>query len=231
MLEPTSYSDLVEDYERTTASLRLCAEAEQQHLLDDVRRNAEELVRATSGASLQRLAIWHVDYFYRLLHRVDSVDRASFLFVRAVGQPLNEALAMAGTAIAYLVDNEIPHDRLVPGARFFGAMGRMVASPELIAAELARADGVPVEDVTGPHLPAYLAEATVVALRLAERAITRRDSFLWISGSCSIDVYQALASRLDEPYTGVFRNHPPEEGSTVQVFRGLGSALPIDPQY
>jgi hypothetical protein len=192
---------------------------------------AGTLIGAVSGDQLDELAIWQIDHCYRLLHRLDFVDRASFLFAHAVVQPLNVALITEGKAIAYLVDNEIPHDRLVPGAKFFAAMGRVVASPELIAAEMARVDGLEVDDVLGAHLAKYLVEATSVALRLAERLIRNREPFLWISGNTPLDVYQAIASKLDDSYLGVFRNQPPDDGTTVQVFRRLADSSPIDPQY
>lgn len=222
---PKSYVELVEDYDRITTSLRTGGDPAP------IKQLAETLVGAVSGDKLDELAIWQIDHAYRLLHRLYFVDRASFVYAQAVVQPLNVALLTEGKAIAYLVDNEIPSDRLVPGAKFFAAMGRVVASPELIAAEMARVDSVDVTDVMGAHLAKYLTEATAVALRLAERLIRNHEPFLWISGNTPLDVYQALATRLDDSYVGVFRNQPPTDGTTVQVFRRGAESSPIDPQH
>jgi hypothetical protein len=227
-----NYVELVESFESLSGEIRTLDADDANAAVEELRTSAARLCRAVAAESLERLAIWHVDYFYRLLNRLDSLDPVSFAVLDAIGRPVSGHLAYAGRALAYLVDNAIPHDRLIPAGRFFGALGYVVASPELLAGELAKHDGVVWDDVCGPHLPQYLGEGSLLAKRLYLDLVSQTRCVAWLSGNTSAEWYQGLGKSLEgSGYIGVFRNLAPVEGSQVQVFQSAEATVPVDPAY
>jgi hypothetical protein len=226
-----TFIELMESYEAATEELRALAEPERAGALAAMRGEAAGWLAtsATSAAtdeSLWKLAVWHVDYLYVLLNQVDFVDTTSFAFVREVSAPLDDVLRASGKAIAYVVDNELAEDRLVPALHFLGAARRPVVSPEVFVAKLA------AEAAVSEPRERYVVEATAIAMRMVERFVAAGQSFVWVSGEGDLAALQHVADLLDERYVGVFRNHAPEPGSAVQVFRMPGGApVRLAPQY
>jgi hypothetical protein len=238
MLRPMSvstaatYQELAKEYLPFTEALRAASPAESAALVGELERKARELLLPLGREALAEVAVWHADHFYCLLHALSFVDDASFAFVHAVGTALCGVLARARVSVASLIDNQIPHDRLLPLNAFFGAMGFVVASPELLAKQLAEHDGVVVDDVNGAHLPRYLQEATLLAMRLFGEAVAERLPVLWASGVGELEAYVALARVLEgKPYVGMFRNQPPGLEQAVQSFQTLTRQVALDPNY
>jgi hypothetical protein len=149
----TTYAALANEYPRVTEALRAASVTEAATLTDSLERRARDLLAPLDHEMLAKVAAWHTDHFYCLLHALSFLDRASLAFARAMGVALCAALTKAGVSVASLVDNQIPHDRIVPLKALFNSLGFVVASPELLAQELAAHDGLAVNDVNGPHLP------------------------------------------------------------------------------
>lgn len=228
----SAYAALANEYPRLTDTLRGATATEVAALAEGLERRARDLLAPLDRETLGNVAAWHIDHFYCLLHALSFLDRASLTFARAVGAALRAALTNAGVSVASLVDNEIPHDRMVPLKALFNSLGFVVASPELLAQDLAKHDGLAVDDVNGPHLPSYLAEATGLAVRLFEETLAKRLPVLWASGSTELETYVRLARLLAEvPYIGIFRNQPPDLEQAVQLFQTLTHRIAIDPNY
>jgi hypothetical protein len=226
------YPELAERFEGLAAAVRALPPGGREAALAKLAGEARQSVATIERARLEELALWHTDFFYRTLNRVSFVDDASFAVAGALGSAVRSVLGDAGVGIAYLVDNALPHDRIVPAEPFFNSLGFVVASPELFAIKLAHHDGIVVQDALGDHLPRYAEEATMVAARLFDMAIAKGLPIAWLSGACDFEVYVHLAQRLERTsYVGVFRNEAPEEGSRVHVFRRGGKSVPIDPNY
>src|SRR5262249_28042577 len=148
------------------------------------------------------------------------LDKASFAVAGALGTLVAEQLARCKCSIAYLVDNEIAHDRLLAAIPLFGAMGIGVACPEHLALQLARADGLAVDDIRSERLRQYGQEAGSVAVRLYGEIVRSGRPVMWISAVADLELLQHLADELNgSGYVGVFRNCAPEDGTNVQVFR------------
>ena len=227
-----AYAGLAREYPQVTEALRTASAAGVAALTDSLERRARDLLAPLDHETLAKVAAWHTDHFYCLLHALSSLDRASLAFARAIGVALCAALTKAGVSVVSLVDNEIPHDRIVPLKALFNSLGFVVASPELLAQELAAHDGLVVNDVKGPHLPSYLAEATALATRLFEEALAKRMPVLWVSGSTELETYVRLARLLGEmPYIGIFRNQPPDLEQAVQLFQTPTHRVALDPNY
>lgn len=228
----TTYAALANEYPRVTEALRAASATQAAALTDSLERRARDLLAPLDHEILAKVAAWHTDHFYCLLHALSSLDRASLAFARAIGGALCAALTKAGVSVASLVDNEIPHDRIVPLKALFNSLGFVVASPELLAQELAAHDGLVVNDVNGPHLPSYLAEATALATRLFEEALAKRQPVQWVSGATELETYVRLARLLREmPYIGIFRNQPPDLEQSVQLFQTPTHRIALDPNY
>jgi len=228
----TTYAALANEYPRVTEALRAASATEAAALTGSLERRAGDLLAPLDHEILAEVAAWHTDHFYCLLHALSVLDQASLTFARAIGVALCAALAKAGVSVASLVDNAIPHDRIVPLRALFNSLSFVVASPELLAQELAVHDGLAVNDVNGPHLPSYLAEATALATRLFEEALAKRQPVLWVSGATELETYVRLARLLGGmPYIGIFRNQPPDLEQAVQLFQTSTHRIALDPNY
>jgi len=228
----TTYPALAKAHSSLTEALRAASTAEAAALASDLERQARELLTPLGSEALAEIAAWHADHFYCLLHSLSFIDGATIAFARALGVPLRGALASASISVASLIDNQVPHDRLLPLKVLFNSMGFVVASPELLARELAMQDGLVIDDMNGPHLPRYLQEATHLAIRLFGEAVSERQPVLWVSGATGLDSYLALAQCLDgTPYVGTFRNQPPELEQAVQLFQTLTRQVALNPDY
>lgn len=214
MRRPTDYFSLVEAYAATTALLSRMSAAEAEQASQEILELSLRLLER-DGFDMERLAklaVWHADKFYRLVNQVDGLDASSLLFMRSVGAAFEAVTKARGLRVAYLVDNEVPADRLTGLRAAFSSLGFVVASPELLVEPLVAATpGVQPEQV--------FAEAAAVATRQYRTAIGERRNVLWVSGGLSLDHLQALADVLrGEPYVGAFRNDVPADGTEVQVF-------------
>jgi hypothetical protein len=219
MRPPTDYFDLIERFVETTDALRALSDEDQKAagaaLMD---RGLDLLLRVTDAPDkLEKLCVWHTDKLYRLLNEVEVLDGASFVFLRAVGAVFGVVTKQRGLSVAYLVDNEIPMDRLLGVDAAFRSLGFVVASPELSAVKLG----------AGPdaNLSELRDESIALARRLFDEALAARRHVVWLSGAVTLAELQDLARALDgAPYVGIFRNDVPKDGTTVQVFRSGGAS-------
>jgi hypothetical protein len=219
----SSFFELAENYERFTGELREIArgraraEAERQF-----QELADRLLAPYQDAEMEKLAIWHSDYWYRLFNRLSLLDEASFAFLRPLGAAVQKKLRQRDRAVVYLIDNRVHPSRLAAAAAYFGALGFVFGSPETMAIELATGHGVQLEpdaDELDPRLGQFMSEAIVVAVRLCQQAIEARSSVLFLSGECDLDVYRQMARTLrDTPLIGLFRNSAPDDGSDIELF-------------
>ena len=126
----TAYAALANEYAELTDALRAATATEAAALTDSLERRARDLLAPLDHEILARVAAWHTDHFYCRLHALSFLDGASLAFARAMGVALCAALTKAGVSVASLVDNEIPHDRIVPLKALFNSLGFVVVSPE-----------------------------------------------------------------------------------------------------
>jgi len=211
-----TWFELIEDFEPRTAKLRAMTKPEQERACEALTREASGLVSMVQPENFPKLMVWHADKLYRIVNAVSMLDGASLLFLGTIGRVFAGAAREHGRAIAYIVDNVVSEDRLRGIRAAFNAAGFVVASPELLAAELARADGRENVD-----LARYEIEAIGLALRVVEGAVADRHHCLWVSGMCDQDAIGAAIKHVGDRYVGVFRNEAPVDGSSVDVFRGL----------
>lgn len=222
------YIALVENFEATSESIRHLDDKEKERVRGELIAEATSHLARYAADDFEKLMVWHTDKLYRVLNAVPLLDGASFVFLRALGAAFGAAAKQRATAIAYLVDNGVPEDRLRGVHAAFSALGFVVASPELLAVALGEADGVAPDEVLGPRLETYRAEAIAVAGRVFASALADRRSCIWLSGACDEDDLRAVAGSLDGlPYVGVFRNDAPVDGTKVQVFRARGKSDPL----
>ena len=152
-------------------------------------------------------------------------------------QALRAASAAEGAALTDSLERRArdllaPLDHEMLAKALFNSLGFVVASPELLAQELAAHDGHVVNDVNGSHLPSYLAEATALATRLFEEALAKRLPVQWVSGATELETYVRLAQLLGgRPYLGIFRNQPPDLEQAVQLFQTPTHRIALDPNY
>jgi hypothetical protein len=215
-----SFIQLAEDYERLSGELRRTAPGPARDKeVAELEALATRLIAPYDEAQIEKLAIWHADFFYRLFNRLSLLDDASFAFLRPVGAAVRKRLLRSGRAIVYLIDNRLPSSRMAAVGPYHNALGFVVASPEQLAMEIAAADGVAIEEADDPRLARFFAEGTAVAMQLAAQVIAEPASLLFLSGACDLDVYRRIAGRLrGTPLIGMFRNEAPVDGSPVVVF-------------
>ncbi|MGH7330542.1 MAG: hypothetical protein ACREJX_19510, partial [Polyangiaceae bacterium] len=126
-----------------------------------------------------------------------------------------------GASIAYLVDNQIPTDRLLGVRAAFNALGFAVASPELFVEPL-------LEATPGASAENVFEEAIALAMRQVKTAVAERQHVLWVSGGADLGALQYVADMIaNAPFVGVFRNDVPEDGTNVHVFRSGGKSAPL----
>jgi hypothetical protein len=226
MRRPTDYFSLVEGYAATTAELSRMPAADAEQASKEILELALSLIErdGSDRQRLEKLAVWHADKFYRLVNQVDALYPSSLLFMRSVGAAFEAVTKARGLRVAYLVDNQVPADRLAGVRAAFSSLNFVVASPELFVEPLVAATpGANPEQVFG--------EAAVVAATQFRTAIGERRNVLWLSGGLSGGQLQDLADLLrNEPYVGVFRNDDPADGTEVQVFLfgGRSERLSVD---
>ncbi|HTQ47810.1 MAG TPA: hypothetical protein VMI75_33865 [Polyangiaceae bacterium] len=218
MRRPVDYFSLVEAYASTVAQLSRLSAADAEQASKEILELSLRLLERESGDTerLEKMAVWHADKFYRLVNQVDALDGSSFLFMRSVGAAFEAVTKGRGLRVAYLVDNEVPMDRMQGIRAAFSSLGFVVASPELFVEPL-------VAETPGARPEQVFGEAAAVAARQFRLAIGERRNVLWVSGGLSSSDLQALADMLrGEPYVGVFRNDAPADGTQVKVFLAGG---------
>ena len=219
------YFAIVESFETTADELRRASDAERTRAGAALAEEAARALARHRPDDLEKLMVWHTDKLYRVLNAVPLLDASSFVVLRALGSAFGAITKERGVAIAYVVDNGVPEDRLRGVHAAFSALGFMVASPELFAVKLGEADGVPSDQALGPMLGRYRVEAIMLARRLFDGALDDRRHCVWLSGECDADDLRAVARTLDRrPYVGVFRNDAPVDGTNVQIFRTRGKS-------
>ena len=92
----TTYAALANEYPELTEALRAATASEAAALTDNLEQRARDLLAPLDHEMLARVAAWHTDHFYCLLHALSFLDRASLAFARAMGVPLCAALNKAG---------------------------------------------------------------------------------------------------------------------------------------
>jgi hypothetical protein len=222
MRPPSDYFALIESFSETTEALRAMPDAAQQAAgLELMEQAFEHFLRVTdTPEKLEKLCVWHADKLYRIMNAVDVLDTASFVFLRAVGSAFGVVLKQRKTSVAYLVDNEVPMDRLLGIRAAFKSLGFTVVSPELLIADLAQG--------TDDDLAALRTQAMLLARKQFRDAVSQQQHVLWLSGSATTEELTAMAHELDAaPYVGVFRNDVPADGTTVHVFRQGGRSVPL----
>jgi hypothetical protein len=221
----STYFDLVEGFEATTAQIRSRGPAHDERAREEIAERAIATLVPLGAESFEKLMVWHTDKLYRLLNHVDILDQASFVFLSAIGAAFDVVARERGRAMAYLVDNAIPYDRMKGLQAAFRALRFVVASPELVAIELGKHDGLGEEEVLAKHFARYAEEASAVALQLVAKVVEERRHFIWLSGESSADVLRAVAANIAQlPYVGVFRNDAPVDGTEVQIFQAAGTS-------
>jgi hypothetical protein len=218
MRRPTDYCGLVEAYAPTVEHLSRLSAVEAEQASKEILELSLRLLDRDGGDTerLEKLAVWHADKFYRLINQVDALDASSLLFMRSVGAAFEAVTKARGLRVAYVVDNQVPMDRLLGLRAGFWALGFVVASPELLVEPL-------VAETPGARPEQVFGEAAAVASRQFRSAIGERRNVLWVSGGLSSGELQTLADMLrGEPYVGVFRNDAPSDGTQVQVFLAGG---------
>jgi hypothetical protein len=225
---PTNYFELVEGYVQAVELLGKLSEAEVARASRELLELSLMHLRRDGGTSErhEKLAIWHADKFYRLVNQVDALNASSLLFMRSVGAAFEAVSKERGLWVAYLVDNQIPDDRLRGVHAAFSSLGFLVCSPELFVPRILEVEppGTRVEQV--------YEEAAVVAMKMVNRAIESRKNVLWISADVPLDGLQHVAEKFRGlPYVGVFRNEAPADGSNVQTFQAGGRVDPLTAKY
>ena len=223
----STYFDLVESFEATTTRIRRLAPAQHDSAREELARQALTGLLPLGAESFEKIMVWHTDKLYRLMNQVDMLDQASFAFLSAIGGAFEAVARERGRAMAYLVDNVVPLDRFMGVRAAFNALRFVVASPELVALELAKHDGVEADDFA-KLFPRYGEEASAVALQLVAKVVAERRHFIWLSGESTADVLRRVAGAIAElPYVGVFRNDAPVDGTQVQIFQATGTRDPL----
>ncbi len=228
MQAPSDWFTLIDSFEETSAAFRAMPEADAIEASQALMEQSLDVLLGTADtpARMEKLCVWHTDRLYRLVNKLDRLDAASFSFLRAVGAVFGVVTKQRKMSVAYLVDNDIPMDRLLGVRAAFNALGFVVVSPELLAMELSREPAAHAS-ATDPH-EALRNESLAVAARLFREAVAERKHVMWLSGTATTKELVSLAALLDDaPYVGVFRNDAPVDGTTVQLFRSLGRSDPL----
>lgn len=228
MQAPSDWFTLIDSFEETTAALRAMPEADATKASQALMEQALDVLLRTADtpAKMEKLCVWHTDRLYRLTNQVELLDAASFSFLRAVGAVFGVVTKQRKMSVAYLVDNDMPMDRLLGVRAAFNALGFVVASPELLAIELSKESAAHASRADPDA--ALREESLAVATRLFRETVAECKHVMWLSGTATTKDLVSLAAWLDDaPYVGVFRNDAPVDDTTVQLFRSAGRSDPL----
>ncbi|MEO7111947.1 MAG: hypothetical protein ABI183_16000 [Polyangiaceae bacterium] len=223
MQPPTDYFSLVESYDEHHSIFSRLDAATKEEASKQLFALATRLLQRDTATreTFEKIAVWHADKFYRLVNQLDILDGSSLLFLRSVGAAFDGIAKARGTSVAYLVDNQVPPDRLLGVRAAFWALGFVVASPELFVGTL-------LEATPGASPESVFVEAISLAMQQAQSAVAERKHVLWVSGGADLRALQYVADMMaDAPFVGAFRNDVPEDGTNVHVFRSGGRSEPL----
>lgn len=189
----------------------------------EIRQAVLNGVAALDDSRLLRAAVSMVDDLYKYVNDAVLMDPSLFAYLDAFGRTFTTAVRERGYVIRYVVDNQFSDVEFMMLGPFdlfqkiFNAAGFVYISPQQMAWRLMQGDGV-ADSAYEASLPQYIAEARMLADRLANRCLDEGRHYVFLEADYEDGSLNAALGRKDAPgVLTVFRNDVPLPGTNVSA--------------